>query len=98
MSLQTALTLTMAIYKLSQHHDVLRRLREEILTQVGMRRPTYDDIKDLKYLRAFVNGKVAGHLASIICAEAVSRGFALVSRRVSIIISSYRQSDLTVIC
>ena len=54
---QTALTLTMAIYMLSQHPDSLCRLREEVLTKVGTRRPTYDDIKEMKYLRAFINGE-----------------------------------------
>ena len=37
---------------------MLRRLREEILDVVGpTRRPTYDDIRNMKYLRAFLNGK-----------------------------------------
>ena len=35
---------------------MLRRLREEILDVVGpTRRPTYDDIRNLKYMRAFIN-------------------------------------------
>ena len=42
---------------LAQHPDVLRRLREEILTKVGPnKRPAYEDIKDMKYLRAVING------------------------------------------
>lgn len=42
---------------LAEHPDVLRRLREEISTKVGSnRRPTYEDIKDMKYLRAVING------------------------------------------
>ena len=42
---------------LAEHPDVLHRLREEILTNVGLnRRPTYEDIKDMKYLRAVING------------------------------------------
>ncbi|KAJ6478100.1 cytochrome P450 [Mycena vitilis] len=49
-------TTTMVIYFLSIHPDVCVRLREEILTHVGpSRRPTYDDIKDMKYLRAVIN-------------------------------------------
>ncbi|KAF9236404.1 cytochrome P450 [Melanogaster broomeanus] len=51
----TAATLTFAIYMLSQHSDVLARLREEILTKVGGRRPTHDDLRDMKYMRAFIN-------------------------------------------
>ncbi|KAI0693638.1 cytochrom P450 [Cytidiella melzeri] len=51
----TAITLTMCIYNLSQHPDVLRRLREEVLSAVGTGRPTYEDIKEMKYLRAFID-------------------------------------------
>ncbi|KAI9568647.1 cytochrome P450 [Boletus coccyginus] len=52
----TAATLTFAVYMFSQHPDVLARLREEILAKVGVSsRPTHDDIKDMKYLRAFIN-------------------------------------------
>ena len=50
--------LTMAIYFLSQHPAVLQKLRAEILGEVGPhRRPTYDDIRDMKYLRAVINGE-----------------------------------------
>ncbi|KAI0703355.1 cytochrome P450 [Cerioporus squamosus] len=52
----TACTLTFAIYRLAEHKDVLKRLREEILDVVGpTRRPTYDDIRNMKYLRAVIN-------------------------------------------
>ncbi|EKM60409.1 uncharacterized protein PHACADRAFT_83524 [Phanerochaete carnosa HHB-10118-sp] len=54
----TASTLTMAGYMLAEHPDILQRLRKEILDIVGTRRPTYDDIRDMKYLRAFINGKL----------------------------------------
>ncbi|KAJ7227719.1 cytochrome P450 [Mycena haematopus] len=48
--------MTMVIYFVSIHPDVCARLREEVLTHVGpSRRPTYDDIKDMKYLRAVIN-------------------------------------------
>ncbi|KAG2131952.1 cytochrome P450 [Suillus cothurnatus] len=53
----TASTLTSAIYLLAMHPEFLTRLREEILSKVGLsRRPTYDDIKEMKYLRAVLNG------------------------------------------
>lgn len=43
---------------LTQHPDVLHRLREEILSKVGSsRRPTYDDMRDMKYMRAVINGE-----------------------------------------
>jgi len=53
----TAGTLTFIIYFLSCHPEVLARLRDEIITKVGhSRRPDYDDVKDMKYLRAVING------------------------------------------
>ncbi|KAJ2929607.1 hypothetical protein H1R20_g7493, partial [Candolleomyces eurysporus] len=52
----TAATLTFVIYLLSQHPDVLQRLRAEILEKVGPnRRPNFEDLKELKYLRAVLN-------------------------------------------
>lgn len=37
--------------------EVCARAREEVLAHVGpTRRPTYDDIRDMKYLRAVING------------------------------------------
>lgn len=45
------------VYLMAQYPQVTARLREEILTQVGpTRRPDYDDIRDMKYLRAVING------------------------------------------
>ena len=56
-TLQTSSTLTFTIYMMAMHPDVLRRLREEILEKVGpTRRPTYEDIRELKFLRAVLNG------------------------------------------
>ena len=52
----TACTLTFAVYRLAEHPDILKRLREEILSVVGpTRRPTYEDIRNMKYLRAVIN-------------------------------------------
>lgn len=52
----TAATLTFIIYCLSEHPTVLARLRSEILAKVGAsRRPDYDDIREMKYLRAVIN-------------------------------------------
>ncbi len=52
----TASTLTFAVYMLSQHPQVFNRLREEILTKIGpSRRPTFDDFRDMSYLRAVIN-------------------------------------------
>ncbi|KAJ8488066.1 hypothetical protein ONZ45_g14090 [Pleurotus djamor] len=52
----TACTLTFAVYMLAEHPEVLKRVREEVLDKVGpTRRPTFEDMRDMKYLRAFVN-------------------------------------------
>jgi hypothetical protein len=53
---QTASTLTFAAYMLTQHPDIARRLREEILNKIGHGRPTFEQMKEMKYLRAFING------------------------------------------
>ncbi|KAK0501377.1 cytochrome P450 [Armillaria luteobubalina] len=52
----TASLLTFAMYMMCEHPKMAQRLRAEILEKLGTRRPTYDDIRDLKYLRAFLNG------------------------------------------
>ena len=52
----TACTLTFAVYRLADHRDILQRLREEILNVVGpSRRPSYEDIRNMKFLRAVIN-------------------------------------------
>lgn len=44
---------------MAENPDIEARLRKEIMEFVGPnKRPTYDDIRDMKYLRAFVNGAV----------------------------------------
>jgi len=48
---------------LSEHPDILRRLRQEILEKVGpQRRPTYDNFRDMKYLRAVINGALVSSI------------------------------------
>ncbi|KAF8918928.1 cytochrome P450 monooxygenase pc-3 [Mucidula mucida] len=51
----TASLLTFSVYALSRNPDVTRKLREEIESVVGHRAPTYDDIRNMKYMRAFLN-------------------------------------------
>ena len=42
---------------LSQKPQVLKRLRQEIIGHLGpSARPTHEDLRDLKYLRATING------------------------------------------
>lgn len=52
----TAGTLTLIIYFLCMYPQVRERLRAEIIDKVGCsRRPTYADIKEMRYLRAVIN-------------------------------------------
>ncbi|KAJ7031138.1 cytochrome P450 [Mycena alexandri] len=52
----TAATLTYSVYMLAEHPDIAERLRKEILDTVGSSKmPTYDDLRGMKYLRAFIN-------------------------------------------
>ncbi|KAI5115359.1 hypothetical protein M0805_009652 [Coniferiporia weirii] len=52
----TAATLTFVVYMLALHPEVVQCLRAEILERVGpTRKPTYDDIREMKYLRAVIN-------------------------------------------
>ncbi|KAI0693627.1 cytochrome P450 [Cerioporus squamosus] len=52
----TSCTLTFAVYALAEHPDVLKRLRKEVLDVVGpTARPTYDNVREMKYMRAFIN-------------------------------------------
>ncbi|EMD30996.1 hypothetical protein CERSUDRAFT_120204 [Gelatoporia subvermispora B] len=52
----TAGTLSFLVYLLTQHADVLRRLRNEVLQHVGpTRAPTAGDFRDMKFLRACIN-------------------------------------------
>ncbi|KAI6099109.1 cytochrome P450 [Pisolithus sp. B1] len=52
----TASTLTFLVYMLSQHPEVLKSLRAEVLSKVGNSgRPTYDDVREMKYMRAVIN-------------------------------------------
>jgi hypothetical protein len=42
---------------LAEHPEVMTRLREEVLREIGSsRRPTYDDFRAMKYMRAVING------------------------------------------
>lgn len=52
----TAATLSWTLYELGRHPECVRRLRAEILAQVGPQRtPTYADLKSMKYLQAVMN-------------------------------------------
>ncbi|KAI1134340.1 cytochrome P450 monooxygenase CYP539B5 [Hypoxylon sp. FL0543] len=52
----TAATLSWAFYELSHYPDKFKRLRDEIIGSVGRTRtPTYQDLKDMPYLRHTLN-------------------------------------------
>ncbi|KAK7445180.1 Protein kinase alk2 [Stygiomarasmius scandens] len=51
----TASLLTFSVYVLTQRPDICARLKAEISKHVGHARPTYDDTREMKYLRAFLN-------------------------------------------
>ncbi|KAH8832234.1 cytochrome P450 monooxygenase pc-1 [Flagelloscypha sp. PMI_526] len=52
----TAATLTFLTHFLSIYPNICQKLRAEILGRVGpSRRPTFDDIREMKYLRAVIN-------------------------------------------
>jgi len=42
---------------LAENPEIVKRLRDEVIVTVGLERcPTYEDLRSMKYLRAFVNG------------------------------------------
>lgn len=44
---------------MAEHPAVLAKLRSEVLATVGPTdAPSYENIKEMKYLRAFINGEV----------------------------------------
>lgn len=52
----TAATLSWTYYQLSQHPDIYKKLRQEILNTIGPNKaPTYDDLKNMKYLNYTIN-------------------------------------------
>ncbi|KAF9040806.1 cytochrome P450 monooxygenase pc-1 [Panaeolus papilionaceus] len=52
----TMCLLTFCVYVLTQHPEIEAHLREEIVDKVGAhQRPTYEAMRDMKYVRAFLN-------------------------------------------
>jgi cytochrome P450 len=52
----TASTLTFSFYMLSENPKIADRLRQEIMEKVGPNNmPTYENIREMKFLRAFLN-------------------------------------------
>jgi len=52
----TASALSWTFYELARHPEVVQKLREEIVSTVGLNRtPTYTDLKNMKYLQVRTN-------------------------------------------
>ena len=72
---------------LAEHPDIEGRLREEIYEKVGETgRPTYDQIREMKYMRAFLNGNVSSFLVlakTLLLKTFCGRGLKAVSPGVS---------------
>lgn len=51
----TASTLSWTFYELARHPEVFKKLRQEILDSVGTNPPTYEDLKNMKYLQYTMN-------------------------------------------
>lgn len=52
----TAATLSWTVYELSKRPDIVERLRKDIMDVLGPdTRPTYTDLKDMKYLQHIIN-------------------------------------------
>jgi cytochrome P450 len=47
------------MYLLAQRPDVLTRLRQEIIDSIGDGTPSTEDLRNMKYLRAVINGSTA---------------------------------------
>jgi hypothetical protein len=46
------------MYMLIEHPEIEERLRKEVMEKVGSERcPTSDNIREMRYLKAFLNGK-----------------------------------------
>ncbi len=54
------------MYMIAQHPDIERRLREEVFDKVGPSSiPMYENMREMKYLRAFLNGALGSADTSV---------------------------------
>lgn len=51
----TASLLNNIFFELPRHPEIMARLRQEVAEHVGSDRPTYEQLKEMKYLRAIIN-------------------------------------------
>ena len=59
----TACALSWLFYELSYHPKVYQKLRDEVIRTLGMDgKPTYEDLKNMKYLQYCLNeGTISSH-------------------------------------
>ncbi|KIP04460.1 hypothetical protein PHLGIDRAFT_129485 [Phlebiopsis gigantea 11061_1 CR5-6] len=50
-----ASTLTSAVFNLTKYPNICQKLHQEVVDVIGDRQPSYDDIRQMRYLRAFIN-------------------------------------------
>ena len=83
---------------LSEHPDIEKRLRQEIYEKIGRTgRPTYDQMRELKYMRAFLNGMYSQFCIDeiILINNLYGRGAKTVSSGVSFSPSLFHKAMLT---
>jgi cytochrome P450 len=51
----TASSLSWLFYEFAYHPEIYVKVRDEVLKSIGMRNPTYDDLKNMKYLQHCLN-------------------------------------------
>ena len=50
--------MTFAVYLLCLYPEAFKKLRAEVMDKIGPKQmPNFDDIRTMKYLRAFINGE-----------------------------------------
>ena len=50
--------MTFAVYLLCLYPEAFKKLRAEVMEKIGPKQmPNFDDIRTMKYLRAFINGE-----------------------------------------
>jgi cytochrome P450 len=71
----TAIALTFAVYLLSEHPEIAARLRSELETQLGGRRPRVEDLPKLRYLDAVARETLRLYPPAYVFAREVTRSF-----------------------
>ncbi|OAL64260.1 n-alkane-inducible cytochrome P450 [Trichophyton rubrum] len=70
----TAGLLSICCHQLARHKDEWFRLRKEVIETLGNRKPTYEDIKSMKYLRYVLNEIVPSNSREAVKPTTLPRG------------------------